>query len=253
MFLDTTDNLSFDITTVLKLKWNSRNDNSGIRPYNSLSYRVIGDSLFVHGDTEIKAKTGEVLFVPAYYEYTQICSSEELFVVNFNSNINISDSIKCFRPENTKYFERKFGELYDVWIKKQAGFELECKSIIYKILSKIEYEEAEKQRLSSNDKIHEAVDFIHENFTDNSLNVNDLAKMCNMSDTYFRRLFVENFSLTPIDYIKNLRVNYAKELLQSGYYTVQEVSEKCGFNTVHYFSSFIKKETGKTPRDFKKY
>ena len=102
------------------------------------------------------------------------------------------------------------------------------------------------------DSILEAVEYIHDHFTEDGLTVDFLAKMCGMSDTYFRKLFVKNFSLTPIDYIKSLKVNYARDLLLSGYYTVGEVSDKCGFNTINYFSSFMKKETGLTPSDLLK-
>ncbi len=62
-----------------------------------------------------------------------------------------------------------------------------------------------------------------------------------MSDTYFRKLFVERFSVTPLKYINRLKLNYAKELLLSDYYTVEEIAEKCGFNNINYFSLFIKR------------
>ena len=54
----------------------------------------------------------------------------------------------------------------------------------------------------------------------------------------------------PLKYINKLKLYYAKELLRSGYYTVSQVSEKCGFENIQYFSLFIKKETGKTPSQF---
>ena len=119
-------------------------------------------------------------------------------------------------------------------------------------MTKIEREIAETKISKIHGSILEAVEYIHDHFTEDGLTVDFLAKMCGMSDTYFRKLFVKNFSLTPIDYIKSLKVNYARELLLSGYYTVGEVSDKCGFNTINYFSSFMKKETGLTPSDILK-
>lgn len=103
---------------------------------------------------------------------------------------------------------------------------------------------------AENSKLHEAIEYIHDNFTNPTLTVDYLAHMCGMSDTYFRRLFVKNFQVTPLKYINVLRSNYAKELLSSGYYTVSQVSDKCGFNNVQYFSLFIKKETGLSPSRF---
>ena len=114
----------------------------------------------------------------------------------------------------------------------------------------IERELAESKFSGAEDRLLDAVEFIHDNLTSNSLSIELLAHMCGMSDTYFRRLFVKNFKTTPLKYINKLKLNYAKELLRSGYYTVSQVSEKCGFENIQYFSLFIKKETGKTPSQF---
>ena len=77
-----------------------------------------------------------------------------------------------------------------------------------------------------------------------------MAKRCNVSETYFRKLFFENYQITPLEYINNLRTEYAIELLESGYYNVTEVAEKCGFGNAYYFSTFIKKRTGHSPKKF---
>ena len=159
-------------------------------------------------------------------------------------------NIEVFHSEDVQYFKRKFEELYSTWEKNQNGFVFECKSILYKILSRIEKETSTRNLSKSNEKFHEAIEYIHENFTDKSLTVDFLADMCAMSDTYFRRLFMKNFNTTPLKYINNLKLERAKELLRSGYFTVSEVSEECGFDTVHYFCLFIKKETGLTPSQF---
>ncbi len=249
MFFKTSD-ITLYIASVLKLSWEERNENSDLRPYHAISYRIKGDAQFVHESGSTFAKTGDIVFVPARYNYTLKASGEKLIVVHFSSNSNLPGSIHCMTPENASYFERKFSELYLVWSKKQFGYEHECKSILYKILMKIEQEFAHTKISDGYDKILEAVEFIHDNFADSNFSVDYLSKMCGMSDTYFRKLFVKRFSCTPIRYVIKLKLNFATELLRSGYYTVQEVSDKCGFTTVNYFSAFMKKETGRTPSDF---
>ena len=97
------------------------------------------------------------------------------------------------------------------------------------------------------DVLCDIVDYIHEHFCEKGLTIELLSKMCSMSDTYFRRLFKQRFKVTPLKYINDLKVKYATELLRSGYYTVTEAAEKCGFDNVYYFSLFIKKETGQSP------
>ena len=73
-----------------------------------------------------------------------------------------------------------------------------------------------------------------------------------MSDTYFRQQFRQEFGLTPIRYINRLRLQTAVELLQSGYYTVSEVADRCGFRNIQYFSAFVRRESGLTPQQHRK-
>ncbi|MBR2916007.1 MAG: helix-turn-helix transcriptional regulator, partial [Clostridia bacterium] len=171
-------------------------------------------------------------------------------VVHFSSQSALPDKIKHFKPKDAKYFERKFKELYSTWVKKPFGYQFECQSILFKIMTKIERELAEIKISDSNDRILEAVEYMHDHFADKEITVDELASMCAMSDTYFRKLFVKNFSVTPLRYINNLKVAYAKELFESGYYTVSQIAQKCGFDSIYYFSAFIKRETGKSPSYF---
>lgn len=244
------NDINFDILSVLNLKWACSNGASGIRPYHSLSFRIKGCADFIHPNGTTHVETGDIIIVPAFYQYTLQAKEEELIVLHFHSNVELPQNIEVFHSEDVQYFKRKFEELYSTWGKNQNGFVFECKSILYKILSRIEKETSTRNLSKSNEKFHEAIEYIHENFTDKSLTVDFLADMCAMSDTYFRRLFMKNFNTTPLKYINNLKLERAKELLRSGYFTVSEVSEECGFDTVHYFCLFIKKETGLTPSQF---
>lgn len=250
MFLEL-DDLNFNILSVLNPSWEKNNGSSGIRPYHALSFRVTGNAVFTHSNDMNIAENGDITFVPAFCEYTLQAHNENLFVVHFLSEDTLPKKIRTFRSKAPQYFERKFQELYATWSKKQTGYVYECKSILYRILLQMERELAENEISGVQDRLLEIVDYIHDNFTNNSLSVESLAHMCGMSDTYLRRLFVMNFKTTPLKYINQLKLNYAIELLLSGYYTISQVSEKCGFENVQYFSRFIKKETGKTPSQFK--
>ena len=57
----------------------------------------------------------------------------------------------------------------------------------------------------------------------------DDARLCDMSETNFRRRFLEVFGETPFGYRDGLRIIHAKDYLSGGYYTVTETAEKCGF------------------------
>lgn len=246
MFLNT-NNISIEILSAHELEWDKRNARSDLRPFHALSFRVTGNAEFEHKNGTTVAKSGDIVFVPNFYEYSFHTGREKLFVIHFTSKENLPAEIKSFTPENPAYYERRFREFYNVWTKKQIGYEYECKSIFYRILMHIERDAVHQNHLYRQDKLSEATEYIHEHFTDKDISVHYLASLCGMSDTYFRKLFLNRFGLTPHSFISNLKLQYAVELLRSDYYTVSEVAEKCGFENIYYFSSFIKKRTGKSP------
>ncbi len=241
------ENISVNLLSVLDLSWKSSNAKAYPRPYHAISFRKNGGAEFGFENGNIRVNSREMVFVPAFCEYTIKSGEESLIVIHFLSDKPMPKSIKKFVPENSGYFEQKFMEIYELWSKKQPGYEYACKSIIYKIFYETEKEHAAPA--NSNDIISNVTDYIHENFSNRELNVQMLADMCNFSDTYFRKLFKQTMNTTPLKYINKLRLNYALELLYSKYYTVNEISDKCGFNNVFYFSLFIKKETGFSPSE----
>lgn len=244
MFFESSD-IDFKILTVLNIDRVQDKGYSGLRPYHALSFRVLGDATFTHKNGTFEVGSGDILFVPKNYPYWIESGSERLLVVHFDTNARLPKTFKKLTLKNPESCKRDLLRLYSAWISRQVGFEHECKYLLHKVFMNIEKEAAESY--STGDKLTEAVEYIHEHFCDRVLTVEMLAKMCSMSDTYFRKLFKERYSTTPLKYINKLKVDYAVELLRSEYYTVSEVAEKMGFDNVYYFSLFIKKETGKSP------
>lgn len=244
MFFETS-NINFDILTVLDIDRKFDKGYSGLRPFHALSVRIFGSATLTHENDSVTLGDNSILFVPKNYPYYINSGKERLFVVHFNTDAPMPRSFKNLTVKNIEKYQRDLARLYSVWTLKRTGYEHECKYLLHKIFMNIEREAAEIN--DRDDILCDAVDYIHEHFCDKGLTVELLSKMCSMSDTYFRRLFKEKYSTTPLKYINKLKVDYAVELLQSKYYTVSEVAEKCGFDNVYYFSLFIKKETGLSP------
>lgn len=249
MFFETND-FSANQIAAFEFNWSRQRSTSGLRPYHALSIRLKGNAEFIHKDKTVKVTTGDILFVPAFYDYTLDSEDEELLVIHFNSPDNLPKTIKKFTPKNKSFYERYFYEIYSSWTKKQSGYQHECRHYFHKLVMHIEREYKHGKLQNPNKKIAQTLEYIHSNFTDQLLTVSSLAKRCNVSETYFRKLFFENYQITPLEYINNLRTEYAIELLESGYYNVTEVAEKCGFGNAYYFSTFIKKRTGHSPKKF---
>ena len=251
MFFKTAD-FSPDVLSVFRFAWNEKVQDSDIRPYHALSFRVKGQAKFIHKNETVAVKTGDVVFVPAYYPYTLDCGKEQVIVAHFTTAGDMPEHILKFTPESSFSFENLFLRLYHAYTKKEIGFAHECRSLFHEIILRIERETKADLMESDNGGIVPALEMIHERFTDPQLTVTQLAKSCNMSETHFRNLFRRHSGASPLQYINGLKRQYAVELLRSRYYTVSEVAERCGFANPYYFSLFIKRLTGRSPSDFVK-
>lgn len=93
--------------------------------------------------------------------------------------------------------------------------------------------------------------FIEENYN-RAINLNDLSRMMNdRKPSYLCKIFKEKFNITIMQYINNLRLNKAKELLAFSELNISQVSEMVGFATVHYFSRFFKQRENISPIEYK--
>ncbi len=96
-----------------------------------------------------------------------------------------------------------------------------------------------------------AEEYINTHFKDEHC-IEAAALKCGISRRRFNELFKESFSITPNRYLINLKIEYAKKLLKTEYFTVSQIAPLCGFKDIYYFSKIFKKETGVTPSEYKR-
>ena len=247
MFFQTT-NVDAKILSVIQMGWQRVNARAGFRPFHTLSYRLVGDATFFVDDQEMmQVKEGEIVFIPAGYDFAKQAGEGQIVAVHFVSDSPLPAEMLRFSPENTSYFRSEFQKLHAIWTGRNPCYEYEAKILFYRILLRMEQDWSQVARSATAPKMTAALEYIHNHFSEGNVSVENLAALCGMSDTYFRKLFVSEFGVTPQQYISRLRLTTATELLHSGYYTVGEIAERCGFNNINYFSAFIKKETGLPP------
>ena len=109
----------------------------------------------------------------------------------------------------------------------------------------------EKTFIPKDKRILDAGEYISAHFRDADC-LDAAAKTCGLSRRRFNDLFKNCFDITPNRYIINLKIDYAKGLLKSGYISVSQTAMLCGFSDIYYFSKVFKTETGVSPREYKK-
>jgi transcriptional regulator GlxA family with amidase domain len=80
----------------------------------------------------------------------------------------------------------------------------------------------------------------------------NIAEQFDMSPRNFSRRFKLAIGKTPIKYLHEMRLNNAKELLQSSNLSVAEIAYKVGYNDMSYFAKLFKKELYVSPKEYRK-
>lgn len=92
-------------------------------------------------------------------------------------------------------------------------------------------------------------EYINANFKNNT---DDIYRETGVSATYLRTLFQKHFGKRPTEYIINLRLEHARNLIACGT-SVKEAAFESGFNDPKYFARVVKKHFHCTPRELQLY
>jgi len=113
--------------------------------------------------------------------------------------------------------------------------------------------EFDNPKLFSADKefLKKMRDTVIENISDSSFNINNLIDKAFLSERQLRRRIKELTGLSPLEFIRQIRLLQAKELLsKQAFNSIAEISVAVGFNNPHYFSRLFKNMFGKSPAEF---
>ena len=91
---------------------------------------------------------------------------------------------------------------------------------------------------------------VENHFTDSDFNLDSLAAEVKLSKSTMNRKLKAMTGLTPMDFVKNIRLRSACRLLRQADMTVSEVAYAVGFNDPKYFAKCFKEEYGQTPSQF---
>lgn len=109
---------------------------------------------------------------------------------------------------------------------------------------------ANKREEKSTDIIKTSKRYIEENFA-KDISLDDVSRVVNISPYYFSKIFKEESGLNFIEYLTNIRIDKAKELLLNSDYSMKEICSMCGYTDPNYFSRSFKKNVGVTPTEYK--
>ena len=110
----------------------------------------------------------------------------------------------------------------------------------------------EKKDIGHDDLIKKIIDIINSEYMNQSLFVDSISDTLEMSPSYITRIFKQYTTKTILDYIIEVRMKKARDLLENKVYSISEIAEKTGFSNSSYFYKAFKRENGVTPNEYRK-
>ncbi len=224
------------------------------RPNHGLAFKCSGENNYrFKSGKRVRNQKNEIIYLPQGSDY-DVKSAEpgDCYAINFELRDAIAFEPFSVEVKDAATFLELFRKCERLWRQKDHGYRLKCKSILYDILYRMQQERLRYVSSDKYERILPAVTYINTHYTTEPLYVSELAQMCGVSAEYFRRIFADRHGISPVQYIRNLRMDRMAELLSSGMYAVAEAAALSGFDDLSYCSREFKKKFGVRPREFMK-
>jgi len=136
------------------------------------------------------------------------------------------------------------------------GGSLRAESIVHLIMEDMfrtfsQGQQAETEGALSMAALNRVIEYI-DTYTDEKINIEELASQANVSRFHFSRLFKTSTGLSPYQYVVKHRIDKAKAMLRSDSISISEVSFLTGFSSQSHFSEVFRKVVGTTPGNYRR-
>ncbi len=146
-----------------------------------------------------------------------------------------------------------FYRIFDVTQKEKPGYQQVASGDVVKlmgtILSYIKNKDFTGKPIES--IIENTRQMLHDNYNED-LDFYEIAASNNIGYSYFRKMFKKFTGISPGQYLLQIRITKAKDLLITTDNSVKDIAFRTGFKSMYYFSRFFKEKLGKTPSEMRK-
>lgn len=222
------------------------------RKSNGFLYILQGKCHYYHENGDFSLSAGSVVYLPYGSRHRLVIESESIEFYRIDFTLTVDGEIALFSNHPVKLCSvapaecaeaiRTMAESYQFLHDSVGKMGLLC--TILRSLSAITHS-------PRREKLAPAVNYLMEHLTQ-KVRCTHLAELCCLSEAQFYNLFHGEYGMPPLEYRNSLLAKRAALLLKDGSYSVTEIADILGFESVSYFSRFFKKHTGLSPARYKK-
>jgi len=217
---------------------------SGIVSINGVKYHIKpGTCIFL--DSSIAIEVGATVMNEVHFYYLKYTNLPASNLDNINSfKMIILQIISQARVISLleKISDKVSNDPYISWLRKQA--------LLYELLYVISKNKALEEK-NENVPIKLTIDYMNKHYEE-QLTIGDLARLTFMTQSSFCRAFKRETGLTPSGYLRNLRIEKAKNMLKTSRYSIKDVARTVGIADELYFSRLFKNSEGISPTIYRK-
>lgn len=261
--------------------WSFEGKNVPIHWHNDLEINLIreGEAVFQVYQKSYRVRTGEGFLlnrnVPhscsspgnEHVRYSTILVRPDFLYGDFGSDVER----KCFQPflqnsaipciyltgfdENGKEILQKLNHVEEAFDRKRFCYELKIKGLLCEAFAMILYGHRQEltkfvpANLQELERLEKMLNYLNMHFTE-VISLQDLADQVHLSREVCCRLFKKMTGKTITGYLEEYRVNKSFSLVQSGQYSMIQITEMVGFSNPSRFASAFRKRFGCNPGEY---
>ena len=220
------------------------------RPSFGLSLAIDGKIVYRHAGREFTSDSTHLVLLPMGASYTLDCRVPGHFtLVNFLPAVPLSaDTFVTFPVERPDGFLSAHRALEAAARGRGESRDARMLSAFYGLLAAA-VEETERRYRSP--AVIKAESYMAERLADGALRAEEIAMAAGVSEVYLRRLFLKETGMSPMAYLQKERIAEAKRHLSRTGESVTAIAALCGYSDVYVFCHAFKRETGKTPTEYR--
>ncbi|WP_342442224.1 AraC family transcriptional regulator [Lysinibacillus sp. FSL K6-0075] len=156
-----------------------------------------------------------------------------------------------FQVSNALTLQQKVETMYQQWLKQDNLEHFHVKALFYQCVYEFLQQLSQQHVIVQQPDLVEQIQIYIEEYYSQPITRESLAQMLNYSVPYIAKQFKQKTGRSIIDYLIQIRIQKAQQLLIHTTSSLQEIASSVGYEDVSYFIRIFKKYSGQTPMQFK--